>query len=302
MEHTPRVHPRVLDLLQETHPSAKLHIVLRDRKLTSLSNTLLSSPQLHSLDISIYCVRSTMVYGHSELAFIKNCLGPSLKVLRLSMIHPSTYEDRARIVDWDSVQEGPMNFDWQLDSHVPALEELTLQYESYDLDPAHCNMWAQITSWQQLQRLDLGMGSPRHLFVALTNRVPNLKYLAFWIRSSRNSTWDLHPLRFGLPALAAFLASINELHDVYFGAHGPQELDGALAVILDNTRGSLTRLVMNCPAQNMIAWKPPQYVAVLEQAPRLEYFKANVRADDVEGGRKGIKTHGESIRLRRRRV
>jgi hypothetical protein len=140
------VHPNLIKLLQELHPSAKLHVILRHRKLTSLSSTLLSSPQLHSLDVAMYCIRSIMTRCHSELAFIQSCLGNSLKVLRLSVIQPSTYEDCAKIIDWDSVQEGVMNFDWQIDDQIPALEELTLQYESYDLDPAHCNMWAQTTS------------------------------------------------------------------------------------------------------------------------------------------------------------
>lgn len=117
--------PAMLDLFHEFHPSAHLHLILRNRKFKPLSRTLLSSPQLYTLDTEIYrTMPEDTSHSLSELSFIKNNLAPSLRVLRLSSRGVHAYPQRAQFEDWESVKYSMFNLDFQPGDRFPALLEL----------------------------------------------------------------------------------------------------------------------------------------------------------------------------------
>jgi hypothetical protein len=110
---------------------------------------------------------------------------------------------------------------------------LALEHDEFFLTEQNCNLWVRATSWEQLQRLDLDKGAPRHFFASLTNRATNLGYLKFYINStSLNRTWDLRPPDTGLVVLARFIASTTSLHTLHFGLQDLGILTRTLRVML----------------------------------------------------------------------
>ncbi|KAF2827321.1 hypothetical protein CC86DRAFT_291154 [Ophiobolus disseminans] len=279
------IRPDILRTFHERHPSAKLQLMLKDRSLTPLSSTLLSSPQLHSLDISIYCVRGSATCGHSEAEFIKQSIAKSsLKVLSLAVKSLASPIQRRMFLQWDYVRYGFFNFNLQEGDRFPALEELRLGYDMNNvLTAENCEMWAKATSWHQLRKLDLSRGSPRHFLASLTDRAPNLESLKFGLNRPHSRTADLHPLHIGLPSLVGFIASITALRELDFGAHKMEHFMAVLPLMLENSKGSLRKLIIHCRFHEENVWQAEQYVDVLTQAPGLEYLKAQIQEDTVEG-------------------
>ncbi|KAF2468291.1 uncharacterized protein BDR25DRAFT_316403 [Lindgomyces ingoldianus] len=281
-----------LTLFHKTQPSARLDVVYRDRQYTPIDRALLSSPQLHTLDINAY-YDSSDSFGRSELQILKKCLveGNSVKVLRLGFDGVwlprkySEHDPRVRFQDWEGVTTGKLNFHWQRGDRFPALEELKIQYPHYQFTPDHCNMWARVMDWSKLRKLDLNRGSPRHLFAALKDQLPNLKYLKFgiWGPNPGNSTWDLQPLDTGLPILSAFIVSITALNELRFKSFAYEDFMAALSIILEHQGAHLKRLDISCRAYGMNAWKVEQYMEVLGKAPDLEYMKAKIKDGHLEG-------------------
>jgi hypothetical protein len=117
------IEPNALQLFHKMHPSARLDAVYHSRWFTPINRALLSSPQLHTLDICIYYDPST-ISGYSELQILKKCLtqGKSIKVLRLTTesaelnttrIRQNTHDPRHGFKSWEGVTQGPFNFHWQ---------------------------------------------------------------------------------------------------------------------------------------------------------------------------------------------
>ncbi len=283
------VGPSFASLLYELHPSAKLRLILRDRKATPLSRVLLSSPQLHTLEIENYYDYDGRT-RYTELPFIKECLNPSLRILRLDFAGLN-YGERTGFVHWRYVRPSPWHFEWQKGDQFGPLEELRLKHDQYDFSRENCQLWARITSWSKLQRLDLGMGSPRFFFESLTGRAVNLKYLKFWISPARNRPCDLHPFSVGFPILAKFLSSITALRELDFGGHDIEEFEPALDLILENTGRNLRKLILQCITYGMAPWKEEKYVEILERTPGLGFFRASIKDDKVEGSWIGSKRY-----------
>jgi hypothetical protein len=184
--------------------------------------------------------------------------------------------------------------------------ELALEHDEFFLTEENCNQWANATSWERLQRLDLHKGAPRHFFASLTNRATNLKYLEFYINSpTRNRTWDLHPLDTGLLVLARFIASTTYLHTLDFGVQYLDDLTRTLRVMLQNLDFSLRSLTISDNGgadysgpidfiPGMLAWDPEHYMEVLELAPRLERLDARIGEDTVVGNWKGGKCYADA--------
>ena len=116
--------PAMLNLFHRLHPSAHLHLILQNRKFKPLSQSLLSSPQLYTLDTEIYrTIPDDTGHSLSELSFIKNSLAPSLQVLRLSSRGVHVYPQRAQFEDWESVKHSMFNLGFQPGDRVPPLLE-----------------------------------------------------------------------------------------------------------------------------------------------------------------------------------
>lgn len=281
-----------LTLFHRTHPSARLDVVYRNRQYTPIDCALLSSPQLHALDVSVYYNNGT-ASGSNELETLKKCLikGNSVKVLRLGFEGvwlPHKYNEndpRVRFQDWESVTFGRLNFSWQKGDRFPALEELKIQYCRYEFTPDNCNMWAQVMDWSKLCKLNLNKGSPRNLFAALQDQVPNLRYLKFgiWNYNPGYSNWGLDPLDTGLPILSAFIASITALRELNFKTYAYEDFMATLPIMLEHQGRHMKKLKINCQAYGMNAWEVEQYLEVFEKAPDLEYLKAIIKQGILEG-------------------
>lgn len=288
--------PAILYLFHELHPSAHLHLILRDRKFKPLTRDLLAFPQLYTLDTEIYRTwPEDTGLSLSELSFLKNNLAPSTRVLRLSARGCHAYPQRAQFEGWGSVNNSMYNLDFQPGDRFPALSELALEHDEFFLTEEHCSSWACATSWEQLQRLDLNKGAPRYFLASLTNRAINLKYLRFYINSpTPNQSWDIYPLDSGLPVIGQFVACTTSLHTLDLGAQDLDALTRALQVILQNLHGSLRNLAISCsggpnysgPTDStsvMLDWEPEHYMELLQMAPGLEHLDARIGEDTVLG-------------------
>jgi hypothetical protein len=292
--------PEMLDLFHKLHPSAHLHLILRNRTFP-LSRSLLSSPQLYTLDTEIYPpMPEDTGDSPSELLLINGSLPPSLQVLRLSSRSPNVYAKRAEFRnqnDWESVRNSIHMFslNFQSSNRFPALEELSLRNEFF-LSEETCTHWARATCWDKLQRLEIHNGAPRYFFASLTNRATNLKHLKFYLNATtHNHTWTLYPLDTGLPVLASFVASTS-LHTLDFGVHYLDNLIPTLRVITQSLQGKLKNLTISYSGDDlkeyagpidfspgMLEWEPEHYFEVLELVPGLEYLDARIRGDTVVG-------------------
>ena len=205
--------PAILYSFHELHPSAYLHLILRDRKFKPLARDLLAIPQLYTLDTEIYrTLPESTDHSLSELSFIKNNLASSTRVLRLSTRGIHAYPQRAQFEGWGSVSNSMYNLNFQPGDRSPALSELALEHDEFFLTEENCSLWARATSREQLQRRDLNKGAPRYFLASLTNRASNLKYLRFYINSpTPNRLWDIYPLDSGLPVIGQFVACTTSL-------------------------------------------------------------------------------------------
>jgi hypothetical protein len=298
----------ILDLLHKLHPSAKLHLILRNRKFQPLNRNLLSSPQLYTLDTEIYATIPNHT-GHSlsELSFIKHTVPASLQVLRLSTLDVDKPLQRAQLEEWSSVRYGMLNFDFQPGERFPALLELALRRDEFALTEENCNLWARATSWERLQRLDLPGATSPHFIASLTNRAINLKYLRFhisaWVRGTpwrpyHHRRWSYSGID-SLSILASFLASIKSLHTLDFAYKDIERLTDYLRVMLQSLGGSLKSLTISDMGgydhsgpidytPGMTSWSQEHYKEMLELAPGLEHLDAHMgMTDRVVGSWKG---------------
>ncbi|KAF2680375.1 hypothetical protein K458DRAFT_421605 [Lentithecium fluviatile CBS 122367] len=191
--------------------------------------------------------------------------------------------------EWEGVAKGPINFHWQRGDRFPAIEELKLG-NPYDFDPANCNMWAYIMDWSHLRKLDLGRDSPRHLFSALTCRVPNLKSLKFGILSPMTSqnastphSLSIHPWSSGFPVLSNFISFIIALHELSFHASSYCEFDISVATMLRHQANHLKRLEISCDDIDMKYWTVEKYVDLVAKTENLEYLGVRIKDGVLEG-------------------
>ncbi|KAI4662033.1 uncharacterized protein J4E78_004824 [Alternaria triticimaculans] len=294
--------PALLSLFSELHPSAHLHWILKNRRFRPLDHSLLSSPQLYTLDAEIYATMPEQT-GHSlsELAYIKNTVPASLQVLRLSTIDVDGSVQRAQFDTWGYVKCGMFYFDFEPGDQFPALLELALRQGDFALTEQSCNLWACATSWERLERLDLPNGTSPQFIASLTNRAINLKYLRFHIstmnfmirrqyRPYSGGNW-LNAGVGTMSIMTRFLASIKSLHTLDFAYEDSETLMSYLRFMLQSLHGSLRSLTISdmggyyhFPMDPLPSgkpyWDPGQYREVLELAPGLEHFDARIGTRD----------------------
>jgi hypothetical protein len=122
----------VLQVLLETTPHVRLYVEQRQRNHAILDQTLLSSPQLHSLDTTVYYFPNhptTVMHAHSELQILKRCLvqGNNIKKLRIAFQNAGSQKvlDEAgakrNLALWE---HGPLNFHWKDGAQFPGLQVL----------------------------------------------------------------------------------------------------------------------------------------------------------------------------------
>ena len=276
--HTQTGEVSILECLQTWQPHAKLNFVCHSRKfdgkLFPIDDALLSSPQLHTLDTTLYVTQESKHSSHSEIQLLKQCLirGGSVKILRFEI---QDLSDRHRRAPTST----PLSFTWKPSDRFPALEELSLPTPQYNMDATKCAyhltrenllMWTQAMDWTRMRRLDFHSNAPPLFFAMFTDRMPNLKYLRWGMSPSPDCPgWG------GTPTCAsAFMRSVTALEEVVFNGGGREFNDFVYGILeILNAQGrNLKRLRLECAAMNGEGFTMAQYWDIFERAPGLGFL------------------------------
>lgn len=279
--------PGCLDTFHRLHPTTQLHVESREQDGRSLDRHLLSSPQLHSLDINIYCKRPYRLNGtgKTELQFVKQYLvqGQSIKILRFEFktITAQLRDDDVR----NTWPDGPINFHWAEGDRFPALKELTLRgMVQYEWTVEQCEAWIRCMDWSQLRKLDLGQSIRQlHWFRLLTKKVPQLKSFSVAVfdwYAAGDDQGDKHDLAH----FKKFLLAIRGLEEIRLEC---AEFEAVLVTLLSQHGHSLTSINLHRVGAKQ-QWTKKDYVDLLEKAPKLAFLAYQENppgkdATDVEG-------------------
>jgi hypothetical protein len=271
----------VLAALHDKQPTTRLHVTNLSRKQSGayipLDTSLLSSPQLHSLTYIVYAKRVQTPYGEleyrSEFATLSKCLlhAKKLKCLRLSIDEHASNQDC-----WSA---GPMSLTFGDGPPFPALEELALPHRKYHLTASHCRQWLHAMDWSKLQRLDLGYGSPPHLFVALTGRVPQLKALKFGIsdHAPMIPNWDCEDMA----VVTRFLDSVDGLEEVDALHFQGTDFDRIKRAFVEKHGRTLKNLRVHYWAALAKGWEWTDVRHLVEHCPRLQDLTLDIEIGPV---------------------
>ncbi|KAF2705339.1 hypothetical protein K504DRAFT_537404 [Pleomassaria siparia CBS 279.74] len=162
----------VLDAFHTYHPNTRLCV-----KTKTFDPTLLSSPQLYYLDISVACQNRFSSDTLSLFRRLKNILvqNRSMRVLVLD-IHNDPYFRKLSLSQED---RGPLQFPFEPGDIMPPLEELTIKAREYVFDKDHFQQWLHCMDWKKLRGLSFGLQHPTNLFASLINQTPKLHSLGF---------------------------------------------------------------------------------------------------------------------------
>ncbi|KAF1829065.1 hypothetical protein BDW02DRAFT_583985 [Decorospora gaudefroyi] len=302
--HIPAV---VLDSLHHAHPSAQLKVTNHNRQCLPLDQTLLSSPQLQTLDMTVGCIhygRPQDAAGICELPHLKELLveGGNLKALRLHLIkvqHGSAAA-RTRFAGYGASDVGPLNFRFEEGDAFPALEEmvlrqkesLRLEYGSesgFGLGAAHCEDWKRCMDWSNMRKLDLGRTDCVHLLHRLTGALHQLTTLRF--EAFPNDR-----------VLQVFLSSVPRLVDLTMVSSQAFFFDRATNTICNTAGAQLKTLVLEIDCPGSKSWLPDRFRNVLESCYRLESFKSvidkQVAVGDWTSDEEGLSASEKYERMR----
>ncbi|RMZ72424.1 hypothetical protein GMOD_00007406 [Pyrenophora seminiperda CCB06] len=269
----------VLDVFHSAHPTARLHVTntLRERK--PMDRLLLSSPQLHSLEMSIYFDSvgvCPLVMGRSELQILKSCLmqGNSVKVLRLGLedAEKNLWGKKIRSLGVENWEDGPLNFHWQDGDRFPALEEWAWTgLVQYVYSTQQLEMWRQCMDWTQLRVLDFGFMSLASLLPLelLAGHVPRLNCLTVVIITSDRRHGMDDPAR-SLLTFEAFLRSVPTLRKLCLGW---ELISNCLPIILHHQGHALHELELNYSNCPRAPWDSSECIDVLTKAPHLRFLR-----------------------------
>lgn len=242
-----------------------------------MDRLLLSSPQLHSLQMNVYFEASGVcpfVDGRNEFQIPKSCLlqGNSIKVLHLAL------EDVDKGLYWKTLpslgvhcwEDGPLNFRWQDGDRFPALQEWRWSGRTeYVYSTQHLEMWRRCMDWRQLRVLDFGTQPITSMlpFESLASHVPQLAHLAVAISSHQGP--DMREPARVVPIFENFLHSITALKILRLEW---EFMPSYLPIILHHQGPSLRELDL-CYVSNSNPWDRSQCIEVLTKAPRLCYLR-----------------------------
>jgi hypothetical protein len=201
----------VLTALHTKWHTARIHVKNTSRNqpnqpYTTLDTRLLSSPQLHSLDLTVLGNFNGSLTPRSEFQTLRNCLLQATNLKRLHLDANSANEDQKTWI------ESPQHLCFRPGDTFPPLHELSLKYDTYKLTEPHCLQWMRAMDFSHLRVLDLDHGCPEFFFARLTNHVPNLKALkfGFWPVHSGSRSWRC----LDVSVMARFSASITALEEL----------------------------------------------------------------------------------------
>jgi hypothetical protein len=254
-----------------------------------LDETLLSSPQLHSLDTTVYYFPNhptTVIHAHSELQILKRCLmrGNSIKKLRIAFQDAGTQKvvDEAgakpNLALWE---HGPLNFHWKDGEQFPGLQELGWRGDvPYNFSNTQCQSWTRCMDWSKLRTLDLFRSlSWLHLFQHLAGRVPHLKCLSFNLHYSTDDILEPSHQKRDFGIISEFLRNITGIEKLTFYSNVEKMFTPVLKTLLRHYGHALKRMVIICLG-TMKQWDQAQYEEVLNEAPKLLYLRVVTKTTD----------------------
>lgn len=259
-------------------PDVKLEVQISERHDRPLQHSLMSSPSLHKLDITIL----GMLFQDphlSEFRTFKRLIMTtgSLKGLTLRV---SSYEKEKYAVSSD-LASGELNLPFEPGDKFPALEELTLDcYDWYYLSAAHCEMWASCMDWSRLRSLDLGHATPQYLLPAISGRIPNLKRLrfGFWLnphgpRANWNSSQDL-------TIVTDFVSSIEALQELTLFSWNDVECSQIRPAVFAHHGSSLRVLRHELDFRD--AWKLEHFEDLRQHVPGIEELSVTIAMEEIK--------------------
>ncbi|PSN74151.1 hypothetical protein BS50DRAFT_615105 [Corynespora cassiicola Philippines] len=272
------------ELLNEFHakfPLARINVNQSDRIDSPIDQALLSSPQLHSLEIKLLYTKNGPVTTSGELPILKQCLikGQSLKMLdcTANTIRAQRKSFREQVKD----ERLPLSFDWKAEDCFPALEELRIAARDFDLSAEQCDIWAKCMDWGKIRRLDIVTRDLSHILKSLSGKVPHLESLALGV--VKHGHFGHQGL--GLPQLSvveSFFSSAESLKELRFHTAGHDSYVEAWEHILSQCGSRLERLDLKSHSYMSMISAREQCVALLGQAPTLVYFKAIIGDHEFE--------------------
>ncbi|KAF2669463.1 hypothetical protein BT63DRAFT_425174 [Microthyrium microscopicum] len=203
----------VLHIFHDAWPRARLHATLLDRHPDqTLDTTLLNSPQLYTLSITVLS-HEWLERVYTEYRRLTDIIMNSsgLRVLKLM-----NQNSQMAIADLDGKDTGPTRLWLEATANsLPALEELRIPGpSSYNLDTDYSICWKNRMNWQALQRLDVGHYAPHPFLKAITGEVPGLKVFSWGLQS----IWGPRSQPWGTPVYAnivkTFFLSIQGLEEM----------------------------------------------------------------------------------------
>lgn len=211
----------ILKCLRTIHPYARLNVVAHKRNNLPLDETLLLSPQLHTLDIvlsTLYDKPLRKAMDRSELNHLKTLLvqSNSLKVLRVQFvkIRVGSKAGRSQFREQDLYGDDPLSLQFW-NEMLPALDELVLRdFFHWQDSPADlrndCEALVNHHDWSRLRKLDLRLHGGKELLRRLTAKVPLLQTLKI-----RTKLDDSHAA-----TLRIFLRSVQQLTHMHLECDG----------------------------------------------------------------------------------
>jgi hypothetical protein len=271
----------VLAALHRDHPSVRLMVTSCNRQGHPLDEALLSSPQLHTLDLTVSCTHRGIYHleeGICELTYLKALLvrGGNLKVLRLRLIRlePQSEGAKAQFKETMAWAAGPFNFRFEETDEFPTLEELVIlqggSYEpAYELSAKHCSDWSYAMDWSEMRVLNLGSSDAEHLLPEITGLVPKLHTLRF------------NPSSINHNILQSFLDSLPQLKDLTLVAGETSHVyvpgfDTAVTKVCSTVGSQLHTLHIDCEVHLAKSWLPGRFQEILGLCPQLRCFESVV--------------------------
>lgn len=232
---------KTLQVLRQRFPRAQLCAQVR-----IIDKVLLTSTQLHRLDVSIPCLNFSGDYSISLFGAFKHAL---LHIDSLRQLSVDTHVD-ADVEKSDGNALDRLQIPVLASEKLPALFALDLRSKNYAFDVNHCKHLRASMDCNKLQRLAVGSSNTSAFFEIFQGATPSLTHLDVSYASSMNDARHRH-----LEPLAGFVARLNPLKGLVFRCdkldlradfpkiladkHGSTLVDLSMQAIQENLGGPL---------------------------------------------------------------
>jgi hypothetical protein len=247
-------------------------VLAHERNDLPLDEALISSPQLHTLNIklsALYDKNFRKPMGKSELGQLKKLLiqGGNLKVLCLQFekIKHGSRSARNRFQLYGPSECDPVTFKFEDQETLPALKVLVLRdmfswgEHRTAFNVTAMQAWRDHQDWSMLRTLDLRTEGGEEMLGILTTSVPRLQELMISLRFHGYPTNT---------TIANFLQSAHHLIHLHIECHSGLSLD-ILSLIYHTVSAQLVCLDIEL-GHHLQSWEADQFQYLLSCTPKLE--------------------------------